>query len=199
MADKNTTTPAAPPSQQLLIDFGPLVIFFGTYKFYDIETALAAFMVAITAAMIWAKLKIGHISGMQKLTFIIVMASGTLTFATENKTFFYMKPTIVYALFASILGFGMLRGRLFLKDIMSKAVDAEVPDAFWRRISKQAIVFFIGMMAANELIWRIMSEETWVSLKVFGFTGATFVFLFVMILQMMKYLPAEEAADKDGR
>lgn len=188
MTDKNTTS----PSHQLLVDFGPLLVFFGGYKFYDIKIALAAFMVAITIAMIWAKIKVGHISGMQKLTFVIVMISGTLTFATANKTFLYMKPTAVYALFAAILGVGMLRGKLFLRDMMAKAIEADIPENVWRRITKQAIGFFVLMMAANETIWRTMSEEAWVNLKVFGFTGATFVFLIVMIAQMMKYMPSED-------
>lgn len=192
MTDKNTTPQQSSPGQQMLVDFAPLVIFFGTYKMYNIEVALAAFMVAITAAMGWAKLKTGHISGMQKLTFVIVMISGTLTFATDNKTFFYMKPTIVYALFTLVLGIGMMRGKLFLKDVMSKAVEGDIPDAFWRRITLQAIGFFIAMMAVNEAVWRTMSEEDWVNVKVFGFTAATFVFLFALIIQMMKYLPEEE-------
>jgi intracellular septation protein len=193
MTDKNTTSTKA----QMLIDFGPLLIFFGTYKYYDLEIAIAVFMVAITGAMVWAKIKLGHVSGMQKLTFLIVIVSGSLTLYFDNKTFFYMKPTLVYALFATILGVGMLRGKLFLKDMLGKTIEADVPTAVWHRITKQAIGFFILMMAANEAIWRTQSEEAWVTIKSFGFTGAMFVFTLMVIVQLMKFMPTEDNGNAD--
>lgn len=176
----------------MLIDFGPLLIFFGTYKFYDLKIAIAVFMVVITGAMIWTKLKLGHVSGAQKLTFLIVIISGSLTLYFDNKTFFYMKPTLVYALFSIILGVGMLRGRIFLKDILGAAIQGDVPTTVWHRITKQAIGFFVLMMAANEAIWRTQSEETWVTIKAFGFTGAMLVFTLGVIIQLVKFMPAED-------
>jgi len=204
MADKNTTssaaaaTPAsttASPQQQMLVDFGPLLVFFATYKFYDLKIAIVTFIVVMALALIWAKLKIGHISGAQKLTFAIVIISGSLTLYFDNKTFFYMKPTLVYALFAIILAVGMLRGRLFMKDMLSKAIDGDVPQAIWKKLTKQAMIFLLLMMAANETIWRTQTEETWISFKVFGFTGATLVFTFWIVFQLMRYLPHEDISN----
>lgn len=188
MADKNTTS----PKSQMLIDYGPLLVFFTAYKLYDIKVGLAALMVAISLAMLWAWKKVGHISGMHKLTFAIVMVSGTLTFAFDDPKFFYVKPTIIYALFAVILGVGMLRGKLFLKDMLSTAVGPGVPEVLWRRLTSQAIVFFGIMMVVNEVAWRSVSEEIWVNIKIFGFTGATILFTVAVIAQLFKYLPTEE-------
>lgn len=188
MTDKKATS----TKQQMLIDFGPLLIFFATYKYYDLKVAIAVFMVVITGTMIWAKVKIGHVSGAQKLTFLIVIVSGSLTLYFDNKTFFYMKPTLVYALFSVILGVGLLRGKVFLKDMLAAAIEGDVPDILWRRITLQAIGFFVLMMVANEAVWRTQSEETWVAVKTFGFTGAMFVFTLAVIVQLIKYLPAED-------
>lgn len=206
MADKNTTSPAAAatptdtaasPQQQMLVDFGPLLVFFAAYKFYDLKIAIVIFIVIMAAALSWAKLKIGHISGAQKLTFAIVTISGSLTLYFDNKTFFYMKPTLVYALFIIILGVGMLRGRLFMKDMLSKAIEGDIPQAIWNTLTKQAMVFFLLMMAANETIWRTQTEETWISFKVFGFTGATLVFTFWIVFQLMRYSPHEDASNDE--
>lgn len=192
MTDKKATT----PKSQALVDYGPLVVFFIVYKLYDMKMALAALMVAITVAMVWAWRTTGHISGMHKLTFGIVMVSGTLTFAFDDPKFFYMKPTIVYALFTLILGVGLLRGKLFIRDMLSEIVSPDVPEALWRRITLQAIALFLAMMAVNEIVWRTVSEEIWVNVKIFGFSGATILFTFAVIAQLFKYLPTEESADK---
>jgi len=192
MTDKKATT----PKSQALVDYGPLVVFFIVYKLYDMKMALAALMVAITVAMVWAWRTTGHVSGMHKLTFGIVMVSGTLTFAFDDPKFFYMKPTIVYALFTLILGVGLLRGKLFIRDMLSEIVSPDVPEALWRRITLQAIALFLAMMAVNEIVWRTVSEEIWVNVKIFGFSGVTILFTFAVIAQLFKYLPTEESADK---
>lgn len=189
MADKNTTT----PKSHMLVDYGPLLVFFVAYKLYDIKVGLAALMVAISLATLWAWKKTGHVSGMQKLTFAIVIVSGTLTFAFDDPKFFYVKPTIIYALFAVILGIGLLRRKLFLRDMLSAAVTSDVPEGLWRRLTWQAIGFFAVMMVINEIAWRSVSEETWVNIKIFGFTSATLLFTVALVAQLFKYLPSEEA------
>ncbi len=202
MTDKKTIAPtasdgAASPLQQMLIDYGPLVIFFTAYKLYDIYVATGVFMVAIIIGLILSKMLTGHISGMLKFTFAIVMIMGGLTLYLRDETFLKMKPTIVYGVFAAILGVAMLRGKLLLKNMLSKTLEFPIEDAVWRRITKQAVGFFTGMMAANELIWRTQSTDTWVSVKVFGFTGAFIVFTFVVIFQLMKYMPHEDQGMDD--
>jgi intracellular septation protein len=196
MADKNATTPEtqqqSPQKQQMLIDYGPLVAFFIAYKMYDIKVGLAVLMVTIALAMLWAWKKLGHVSGMHKLTFGIVMVSGTLTFAFDDPKFFYVKPTIIYGLFTLILGIGMMRGKLFLKDMLAHIVGDTAPDTLWRRITWQAMAFFVSMMVINELVWRSVDEATWVNVKIFGFSGAMLVFTFVLIAQLFKYFPTEE-------
>jgi len=193
MADKNATSPL----QQLLIDYGPLIIFFASYKFYDIYIATGVFMVAILVGVIVSKMLTGHISGMLKFTFAIVMVMGGLTLYLRDETFLKMKPTIIYGVFVAILAISMMRGKLIMKSMLSKTIDAEIDDDVWRNITKQAIFFFGIMMAANEGIWRTQSTDTWVSFKVFGFTGATLVFTFWIIFQLMKFMPFEEDAKKD--
>ena len=194
MTDKKATTPV----QQLLIDLGPLVLFFATYKLYDIYVATVVFMVAILGSMIASKILINHVSGMLKFTFVIVMVLGGLTIYFHEATFLKMKPTFVYGLFALVLAIAMARGKLILKELMSKAIDAPIDDSVWKKLTKQAIFFFIVLMVANEIIWRTQSTDTWVTTKVFGFTGVSIAFTFWIVFVLMKYMPDEDEPGQGG-
>jgi len=207
MTDKNTTSPAATdasttttavsPMQQMLIDYGPLIIFFAAYKFYDIYIATGVFMLAILVGVAVSRVLTGHISGMLKFTFAIVMVMGGLTLYLQDDTFLKMKPTIVYGIFVFILGVSMMRGKLILKNMLGKTIDVAIDDAVWRTLTKQAMAFFAVMMLANEVIWRTQSTDTWVSFKVFGFTGASIVFTFWIVFQLMRFLPPEDTPETD--
>ena len=188
MTDKNTTSPL----QQMVIDFGPLVIFFATYKFYDLYIATAVFMVAIIIGLAASKIMTGQVSGMLKFTFVIVMVMGGLTLYLRDDTFVKMKPTIVYGVFAAILGISLIRGQLIIKNMLSKTLEGDIDDTVWQSLTKQAIGFFAAMMVVNELVWRTQTTDTWVSVKVFGFTAASFGFTIWLIINLMKHMPEED-------
>jgi len=183
----------------MAIDFGPLLIFFAAFKIYDLYVATAVFMVAIIIGLAASKILTGRISGMLKFTFAVVMVMGGLTLYLHNDTFVKMKPTIIYGLFAAILAVGQIRGKLIIKDMLSKTLGGEVDDKIWQSLGKQAVGFFIAMMIANELIWRTQSTDTWVTVKVFGFTGASFVFTIWLIINLMKHLPPEDEGTLDAK
>lgn len=214
MSDKNTTTETSERKQsslaKMVIEFGPLLVFFISYKYgnkiiellgnfgFDIATndtnflfvATAVFMLSMTAAMLFGYFKMGHISAMQKFTFLIVMVMGGLTLYLQNEIFVKMKPSLIYSLFSSILLFGLWRDKLYLKTVMQMAFELE--DTVWRKLTKAYIVFFISLIVANEFIWRTFDNDTWVNFKTFGLTGALFIFVIGQSLFLVKYLPQEE-------
>jgi intracellular septation protein len=85
-----------------------------------------------------------------------------------------MKPTIIYALFAAILGFGLWRGDSYLKSVMGEALP--MTHEGWMILTKRVTLFFIGLAVLNEVIWRTMSTDIWVNFKTFGLTIGVFVF-----------------------
>jgi intracellular septation protein len=111
-----------------------------------------------------------------------------LTLVFHNKTFFYMKPTIVYALFALTLAGGLFSGRNFLKTLFDGAL--HLPDDAWRTLTRRYAFFFAALAAANEIAWRWLArdcdltsigaacagEAAWVNLKIWGFTAINLVF-----------------------
>ena len=55
-----------------------------------------------------------HVPLMALVTGIVVLVFGTLTLVLHDETFIKVKPTIIYTLFAAILGGGLLFGRSFI-------------------------------------------------------------------------------------
>lgn len=195
MTDKITTD--APTEQKatgwpkLLIDFGPLLVFFASFKLGDIWLATATFMVASVIAMIASKILFKHIALMLKVTFVIVMIMGGLTLYLQDETFVKMKLTIINGLFASLLLIGLIRGQLYIKMVMELAFEME--DTAWRLLTRNYIIFLLVMAAVNEFIWRTQSTDFWVNFKTFGYMGATFVFMMTQMPMLMKYMPDEES------
>ena len=177
----------------------------------ELFLGLALFMPALAVALLYSFVKVGRVAPMLWVSSVIVVVLGAITFILQDKTFFYMKPTIVYGLTAAVLGGGLLVGRNFLKSLFDGAL--ELDDAAWRTLTWRFVAFNLAAAIANEVLWRSLTgdcvagescagEATWVNIKVFGFTAAYFVFIIAntpFLMKHMKQEAAERAAsDVDG-
>jgi intracellular septation protein len=90
-----------------------------------------------------------------------------------------MKPTIVNAMFAGILGFGLATGRTFLKMVFGDVM--RLTDEGWRKLTVRWCGFFLFLALANEVIWRNFSTDFWVSFKVFGIMPLTMLFALTQV------------------
>jgi intracellular septation protein len=190
------------PLLKLLLDIGPLAVFFLTFRYarplLEIPTirgliepltggealagqsgplfvATAFFMVAILISLKVSWWLTRHVPRMALVTAVVVAVFGGLTLWLQDETFIKMKPTIIYTVFAAVLGFGLLRGRSYLKSLMGMAMPLD--DAGWLIFTRRWVAFFVGMALLNEAIWRTQPTETWVVFKTFGALPLTFVFL----------------------
>ncbi len=201
MTDKNTTDQTNAPSAEtkpagwpkMLIDFGPLLVFFASFKLGDIWLATWTFMAASILAMVASKLLFKKIAVMLKVTFVIVMIMGGLTLYLQDETFVKMKLTIINGLFASILLVGLMRGQLYIKMVMEMAFEME--DSAWRILTRNYAVFLIVMAVVNEAIWRTQTTDFWVNFKTFGYMAATIIFMMTQMPMLMKYMPDEDEKD----
>ncbi len=192
MADKKATSPLV----KLAIDFGPLIVFFASFKLGDIYLATGTFMVASVIAMIASRVLTGSIAPMLKVTFVIVMVMGGLTLYLQDETFVKMKLTVINGLIAAVLLFGLMTGRLYIKMVMELAF--EMDDEGWRKFTRNYVAFLVVMAVVNELIWRTQSTDFWVNFKTFGYMGATFIFIMAQMPMMMKYMPDEDESGSDA-
>jgi intracellular septation protein len=166
---------------RLLIDIGPLIIFFVTNYAAPVPgplrifVATGAFMAAMIAAMIYSQVRYRSISPLLMFSGFMVVVLGGLTIWLHNDTFIKMKPTVYYLLVAGLLGFGLARGRPLLKRVLGTAYPGLDHDG-WIKLSRNWAIFFAFMAALNEAVWRNASTDFWVGFKLWGAIPLTFLF-----------------------
>jgi len=173
------------PLFKLATELGPLIVFFAVNAKYHLFVATGAFMVAIVAAMIASYVVTLHVPVMALVTGAVVLVFGTLTLVLHDETFIKVKPTIIYGLFAAVLGGGLLFGRSFIA-IMFDQVFNLTPRG-WRILTVRWALFFFGMAILNEMIWRTQSTDFWVGFKAFGAIPLTMGFAIAQMPLVKRY------------
>lgn len=162
------------PLFKLATELGPLLIFFFVNSKFNLFVATGAFMVAVLIAIAVSYVVTKHVPIMAIVTAVVVIVFGTLTLVLHDETFIKMKPTIIYCLFAAILGGGLLFGRSFIA-IMFDQMFNLTPQG-WRKLTLRWALWFFAMAVLNEVIWRTQSTDFWVAFKVFGMVPLTMLF-----------------------
>ena len=170
MSDK----PQLNPILKLVLDIGPLILFFAANAKFGIFAATACFMVAIIAALAVSYALTRHIAIMPLVTAVIVLVFGGLTLVLHNELFIKLKPTIIYILFGGVLLGGLAFGKLFIGILFESMFD--LTDEGWRKLTWRWGLFFLVLAFVNEVVWRNFSTDFWVSFKLFGVVPLTFLF-----------------------
>ncbi len=194
------------PILKQVLELGPTVVFFLIYMRIKDETYTlggtdySGFIVAaliliplLLAAIFILWLLTGTISRMQIFVGVMVVVFGGLTAWFNDERFFKMKTTIVYGVFALILGAGLLRGKSLLQWVMAEALPMK-PEG-WMILTRRLALMFAGLAIANEIIWRTQSTELWVKLETFAMPAALFLFLMLNFMALQRYI-IEEPEDK---
>ena len=173
------------PVFKLVTELGPLFVFFVANWKFNLFVATGAFMVAIVAAMIASYVVVRHVPIMAIVTAVIVLVFGTLTLVLHDETFIKVKPTIIYGLFAAILGGGLLFGRSFIAILFNQMFN--LTPRGWRILTMRWALFFLGMAVLNEVIWRTQSTDFWVAFKAFGAIPLTMIFAISQMPVVKRY------------
>jgi len=193
-ANKPINEAASPPQKpnNLWLDFGPLLIFFAAFQFFKRQNpddamlkAAGVFALAATLALIISWVKHKSVSGMLIFATLIIVLTAGLAIAFDNKAIFFIKPTIINALFGIAVIGGVLIKKNVIKMMMGSAF--EMQDIHWNKLAIRWGLFFFAMAALNEFIWRNYSEDFWASFKVFGFLPLTLVFTLTQLPFIQKH------------
>lgn len=175
------------PWLKLGLELGPVLAFFvgfgrlkdqtvtlgGTeYGGFILATALFVPLLVLSTLVLWWLT--GKLSVMQIATLVLVVVFGGLSVWLNDERFFKMKPTLIYILFAGVLGFGLLRGQSYLRYAMEEVVPLQREG--WMILTRRVTLFFAVLAVLNEVIWRTMSDQAWVNFKTFGLTFGVFAF-----------------------
>ena len=183
MPDKQTHDHSAAPAEnserpgrRLLLDLGPLVLFFGTnYVTRDFMLSIKVLICATIIALIIGWLTERRISLMASVGCIAVAFFGGLSVYFDNEIFIKVKPTILTGLLAFLIAGGRLIGRNPLRAIMGSQIN--LTETGWRQMSWLWVAMFTTTAIANEVAWRALSTDDWVTFKAFGITGISLIFM----------------------
>ena len=184
---------------RLLIDLGPLLIFFLTNYLAPVPDVLrifvatGAFMAAMIAAMIYSQLRFRRISPLLLFSGFMVIVLGGLTIWLRNETFIKIKPTIYYLLVSGLLGFGLATGRPLLKAVLGSTYPG-LDSTGWTKLTRNWALFFAGMAMLNEAVWRNSSTDFWVGFKLWGAIPLTFLFAAANVPMLLRHGLARDEA-----
>jgi intracellular septation protein len=173
-----------------VLDFAPLAVFFIANRVANIYVATAAVMATTLIAMAIAYFVYGRIQPMLWLVGAMVFVFGTATLLFHDAEFIKIKLTVIYALLAAVLLFGVATKRPLLQLVLGETFPA-LSDVGWRALTRNWIIFFIALATLNEVLRRMLSTTDWVSFKVFGVTILTFVFALAQTPILLRHGPKE--------
>lgn len=196
------------PGMKALLEYGPIFAFFIGYMILRNQTfqvggqeyngfiAVTAMFIPLLALATFVQWRLsGKISKMQIVTLVLVLVFGSMSVWFNDERFFKMKPTIVYLIFAGLLGFGLIRGESYLEAVMGDNLPLKREG--WMILTRRMLVFFLGLAVFNEVVWRSFSTGTWVTFKTFGLTIATFAFFMAQMKLFAEYGIDDDEADAD--
>lgn len=179
MTSPDSTQPASEPQTanqllKLFVEFGPLLVFFATNAMKGIYWGTALFVAATLISLVASRLLFGRIPIMPLVSGFFVVVFGGLTLYLHDDVFIKLKPTIVNSLFAAILFGGLMVNRPLLRHLFGE--EFRLSDEGWRKLTFRWACFFVVLAILNEIVWRTMSNDSWVAFKAFGILPLTLIF-----------------------
>lgn len=192
----------------LVVDFGPLLVFFLAYRHFApgsdadaVRVVLAvtkgtiAFMIATVIALIVSRWRLGHVSPMLWLSTVLILGFGTLTVLLGDPFWVQVKPTAVYLLFAAVLFGGLARGKPMLRYLLQSAFEG-LDEQGWLKLSRNWALFFLFLAALNEVLRQVLTFDGWLQAKLWGFTTLSFLFTFTQIPMVLRHGMGQEAKEE---
>ena len=207
---------------KLLLDFLPVILFFGMFKYADAHRDWAAtaatdhlgFMVSggtvapdvapmllatvvvilATAAQIgWMLARGRRVEPMLWISLVLVTLLGGATIWFHSETFIKWKPSVLYW----VMGSSFWISQTFLKKNLLQVLmggQISLPAPVWQRLNFAWIAFFGLMGLLNIYVAYSFPTDVWVNFKLFGGLGLMLVFMIGQGFYLSRHLKDEEAS-----
>jgi intracellular septation protein len=181
------------PLLKLVLEMGPLVLFFLANQRAGIFFATGLFVAATLTSLAICYMLVGKLPTMPLVSGVVIVVFGGLTLALQDELFIKLKPTIVNTLFGVIL----LGGLYFQKPLLALVLDSmfHLDDEGWSKLTLRWALFFFVLAALNEIVWRTQTTDFWVSFKVFGIMPLTVAFALAQTPLILRH---EAKPDKES-
>jgi len=185
----------------MLFEFFPLLLFFGTLILKDIYTAVVVLMITMPIGLLVKRVRTGSLDKMYMWSTVFALFFGGLTLYFRNPYFTYWKPTAFYwavgvaFLVSTWVGEKTLAQRFFG---LVEGLDLEkIAPAQWKRLNLIWVLFFAIAGVLNVYVAYNYSEKTWATFKVFGLMGLMFVFVLGQTLWIANIIGFDEPEAED--
>jgi len=182
----------------LLVDYGPLIVFFLAYRHYApdgedmagellaVVKSTGAFIVAAIVALIVSKWRLGKISPMLLLSTALIVGFGALTIYFHDQFYVQIKPTVIYLAFGISLLVGWWMGKALLKWLLEAAFEG-LSEEGWLKLSRNWGFFFLVLAALNETLRMYLSFGDWLAAKIWVFLPLSFLFTFSQLPMLLRH------------
>ncbi|MBC2664853.1 septation protein IspZ [Novosphingobium flavum] len=200
-------TPAAKKSNwaNLLIDYGPILLFFLVYRHFapadktaslqEVSAVIygtVAFIAGAVVALAYSLAKFRRVSPMLALSTALIVFFGGLTILLHDQFYIQIKPTVIYLMFGLALLGGWMKGKALLKILLEAAFEG-LDDDGWMKLSRNWGWFFLFLAALNEGFRFYLSFGGWLQAKLYVFLPASFLFTFAHMPMLLRHGLASEA------
>jgi intracellular septation protein len=194
-----------PQATKLVLELGPLIIFYIANARADIFVATAWFMASMVVSLLLSWLLLHKVAVMPLVTGIVVLVFGGLTLWLKDDTFIKMKPTIVNALFAVALLGGLIFKQSLLRYVFGEVY--KLKPQGWSILTWRWGLFFLFLAVLNEVVWRgadayiadpKQATDLWVAFKVWATMPITIIFTLFQLPLLTKYAPDAETPAAPG-
>ena len=207
---------------KLLLDFLPILLFFGTFKYAENNTDWAAsfcteylgflvsggivgtkeapvllstavVIIATLLQVFWLLARGKKVDTMLWVSLALVVLLGGATIWFHSDTFIKWKPSVLYW----VMGLSFWIAQIFFKRNLLQMMLKEVrlPDRVWSNLSLSWMLFFILMGVLNLYVAYNFSTPTWVNFKVFGSLGLMLAFTVAQGVYMTRHALPDPAGD----
>ena len=168
------------------LEFGPLLVFFGVNYFFGIYAGTATLVIATILALMMSWHLERRIPKMAAIGCIMVVFFGGLTILMEDEFYIKIKPTVASLAIAGAIMGGYILGYNPIRAMMEQ-LNMPPDSGVWRELTFSFVGMMVMLAVANEIAWRNLTTEQWVTFKVFGLTGISLLFGIVIMIILHRY------------
>ena len=133
---------------KLLLDFGPIVLFFIVYKYYGLYAAIYAMIASTFVQIMYSRVTTGKFVTSQVLTFALLVVFGGISIVLRDPAFVMWKVSVLYVIFAAVLiGSNYIGSKTLLERMMGK--ELQLPRNTWVNLTWFWSIGFIIIAIIN--------------------------------------------------
>lgn len=178
----------------MIFDFLLVLLFFITFKLYDIYAATIAIIIGAILQVIFTRLRHKKYDKKQLMILAVIAVFGSMTLYFHNPIFIKWKPTVVFWIMGIALLLSQFIGKKpLIQRLMGHVFEGKeiIPNHVWKNLNIAWTVFFILLGSLNVFVAYYLSTDAWVNFKLYGVLSALILFAVGQSLYLAKYINAK--------